>query len=282
MEKEKVQALLLMIFTSGLAIMALSGGNTEQGEMGQIQDAMRSLKRVDNLQYTYVSTFSDSEETVTEQVDVWADQLSGSWVAEYYLIDEDGTLLYQKRFCDGQNVYVYIDWNGAWEQQPGTDSRMAPYLEALTALTYDSMAITDIQKTERESSMEISYTFTPEYLEKTGEESLEQLEMMYRGYENAGVLQAEDGNAQLNIDRYRQTRQEDMQISYYIDSAGVVCGTMYTVNLIQPEIILDESGVPKLGEDETTQVRMALEVQEYNRDAILDKIEVYKNSAAGI
>lgn len=279
MEKKNVQSLILIVFSSILAVSALSGGNRETGEMGQIQDAMRNLRRADSLHYSYASTVLEKDMAEVQRIEVWADRLSGSWAAEYYTTDEDGTVLVLRQYCDGRALYDYIDWNGYWEPHAADETGTEPpRLDRLTVLSYGSNDITDIKSTEKESLKKISFTFTPEYLENLGEERLTELEDMYGAL--AGDRQAEDkqlDSAQLAVEQYRQTQLEDILVSYSIDREAVLCREAYTMNVSKPRIVIGEDGNKKLGDYETSQIQVEIRVKEYNQSGILNKIEQCRN-----
>ena len=54
--RRTVRAATVAAFASMLTAMAVTGGMTESAELGEMRDAMRRLKRVDNLQFTCTGT----------------------------------------------------------------------------------------------------------------------------------------------------------------------------------------------------------------------------------
>ena len=179
MKKRNAQTAAAILFVSVLSVMAMTGGSMEQGELRELQAAMRNLRRADNLQYTYSSTNSYAEEISIMQADVWADLLAGSWAAEYYTIDADGARLFLREFCDGTTTYTYIDWSGEWLAQADQKDPEAPYLEAITILNYSEEDISDFKCEEEDGIKKISYGFTPEYLMRYQQLQIKDMTAMY-------------------------------------------------------------------------------------------------------
>lgn len=268
MKKRDAQLAAIIVFASVLAIFAMSGGNTQAGEIRQIQDAMRSLRRVNNLQFTYYVTLSDKEESNTLRTELWVNQLTGSWVEEDYTIDSDGTRPVLKRYCDGKSVYNYIDWNGDWSKITNMTKEQLPWLEQLMTIDYGSE---DIVKLECETDGEyvtISYTFTPEYLATQTEKMRTLLENEYANY----VFETDSG-INLPLEQCKQMRIENPKLNYRIDKNGVLAGGSYSLEIIWPEILENEQGEKALGEEQKTHSMIAVEIKGYNQDSILDKIE---------
>ena len=114
MVKRKIRALVVMAFGVALAAFSALNGSTQCAELAMLQDAMRELRRTDNLEFSYENTIAGAGVSRGEKTVVWADALSGSWVSEHYITDEDGTRRYLKKFCDGGSVYQYAEWSGEW------------------------------------------------------------------------------------------------------------------------------------------------------------------------
>ena len=114
--RAQTEAAVAVIFSFLLVFSAARSNTTGRGELGEVQIAMWNLNRVDNLQMSYVYTVRQNAGEGGETMDVCADLLTGSWVSKHYATDEDGTRLYLRQFCDGKNIYHYIDWNGDWEK----------------------------------------------------------------------------------------------------------------------------------------------------------------------
>ena len=123
MEKRKLRILTVVVFAGVLIFGALRQNSTRRGELGEIQVAMWNLGKVDNLQLSYEYRWKQNGSAGGETMHAWADMLTGDWISEHYTTDEDGTRLYLKQFCDGRDLYHYIDWSGEWEQIPPPSSR---------------------------------------------------------------------------------------------------------------------------------------------------------------
>ena len=272
MEKKNVRAVTVVVFASVITVIAVTGGMTESDEMGQMQDAMRRLKRADHLQYTYTSTFSGEDGITSERVDVWADQISGCWAAEYYTTDEDGTRPGLRQYCDGREVYRFIDWNGDWETVDGA-AREAPYLETVTVMPYSSGDISDVQNEEKEGMQKISFGFTQEYLDVLSEENEDMLEKEYRAYQRSGVSEEALKFAEVTMEQYRKRRQEGVSMAYTIDSDAVLRVWECTIEASQPAVTQDKEGNALLGTEQKMKLQMKVSINRYNEEGILNKIE---------
>lgn len=273
--KKKIHVAVTIIFTSVLSIFALTGGHTQRGEMRQIEDSMRNLRRTDNMWLSYSYTISDKTETITTRTDVWADQLTSSWVAEYYATDIDGTILYLKRYCDGTDIYTYESWSGEWLKQAAGKELVPPYFNDVTTLEYGSEDITDVETVNEDEMLKISYTLTPEYLASLDEENFKALEKYYKNYNVENIYRETKDNMQLIVEQHKKMRPEDVWIAYRIDGNGVLHNLIYSYNVVRPELITEENGDEKLGEDEKIRNLITFEIKKYNEDSILEKIEQY-------
>lgn len=277
MKKKNVQAIIGIIFTSILVILAMTGGRTDQEEIRQLRDAMRNLRRVDNIAFSYTTVYKDKEETERQIVDIWADQLSGSWVSEQYMLDEDGMRLVQKKFCDGDAVYTYMGWNGDW-QKAAKEDMSVPYLAAMTVLDYDGEDVTGIESVYEDNLQKVSYSFTPEYLNAQLEKRISDLEKLYQRYEKSNIGEAGLYPIQLAIEQYKEIKQENVWADYVIDTDEVLCKGTYIVELRQPELIKDGQDM-WLGDDQDVEFQVEIEVKGYSQNGILNKIEQCRNEA---
>lgn len=279
MEKRNIQALLATTFAVALVTSAIMGERTQSEELALLQDAMRELRRTDNLEFSYKSTIESARVVKSEKTIVWADQLTGSWVSEYYTTDEDGTRMYLKRVCDGRHVYDYESWSGEWEFKQGEETDI-PYLARVIDLPYGSSDITDIELHQKVDVQELSYEFTEEYIAEQNEMRQEMLEEYYENYQK---MQTSDEGAEkvtLAVEQYRRTREEDTTVTYRIDSAGVMRGLSCSMLLVSPEIVYDETGNPALGEEHTSFYEIEIEITRYNQDGVTNKINQCKSEAA--
>lgn len=274
MGKKELHVAVTIIFASMLSIFALTGGNTEPGEIRQIEDSMRNLRRADNLWISYSYTVADKNETVTTRAEVWADLLTSNWAAEYYVTDMDGTRLYLKRFCDGEDIYTHIDWNGEWTKQPAGRNPQVPYLDSVTAINYGENDITDVEIEENEDSLEISYMLTPEYLASIDKKNLASLEAYYPNNAEENIPQT-DENLYMALEQNRQMHVSDTMMIYKIDKNDVLRSGTYSYNVLRPELVTGENGETKLGEEEKIRNLIVFEIRKYNDSFILDRIEQF-------
>lgn len=278
MEKQKAHATIVIFFAATIFTIAMLGGNTQSAEMGQLRDAMRGLKRVDNLQFSYVYTYTKAGNTESEEQNIWADQLTGSWVMEHYITDADGTRLYLKQFCDGRDIYHYIEWTGEWEKQ-GTQSNAVPFLDEMLEITYDSEDMMDMQSDTEDGYWKISYTFTPDYIERQYQKNQETVEQFYQDYLKTEVDGEISSSVQLTVEQFKRTRGEDIRVEYTVDPEEVLCKMSCSMTLIQPELLYDMNGEMVLGKDQRSGLQIEFSVNGYNQDGILNKIEQCRNEA---
>lgn len=279
MEKRKFRALVMMAFAVALITSAILGESTQCEELALLQNAMRELRRTDNLEFSYENTISGAGAVKSEKVVVWANQLTGSWVSEHYTTDEDGTRLYLKQFCDGLHVYQYVEWNGEWELAESENTDI-PYLARVIDLPYDSDDIMNIRLQQKVDVQELSYEFTSEYVEGQNRKRQETLEEYYADYQ---AMQTSDEGAEkveLAVAQYRQTREENTSVVYRIDSAGVMRGLNCTMILASPEVVYDKDGQPALGEEYESAYEIRIEISRYNQDGVLNKIEQCRNEVS--
>lgn len=279
MEKRRIQVLATMTFAVALVTSAMIGGSTQCAELALLQSAMRELRRTDNLEFSYESTIAGAGAAKSERVVVWADQLSGSWVSEHYTTDEDGTRLYLKQFCNGLQVYHYVEWNGEWELQEA-ESTDIPYFDRIIDLPYDGDDIMNIKLHQKVDVQELSYQFTQEYLDTQNQKRQQTLEEYYTNYQ---MLQTSDEGADkvaLAVAQYRQTREEGTSVVYRIDSAGVMRGLRCRMTLVSPEIVYDKDEKPVLGREYESSYEIKIEISRYNQEGVLNKIEQCANEVS--
>lgn len=276
MQRKEIQVAVTIIFASVLSVFALSGGGSDRpAEIRQIEDSIRNLRRADNMHIVYSYTVSDGDEIVTLETDVWADYLTDNWVAEYYTTDVDGTRLYLKRFCDGKEIYTHIDWNGEWSQEAAGKNAKIPYLDTITALDYGNEDILDITTVQEKDMLKISYYLTQEYLDSIDEEKLVYLEKYYKNYDLGEAVSGVEDEMYLSLEQYRQMQIKNARIVYCMDADKVLRSGSYSYDVVRPELVTEESGDTKLGEEETIQNLLQFEVRQYNNASVLDKIEQY-------
>lgn len=274
MKKKDIQVAVAIIFASVLSIFALTGGNTKRGEVRLIEDSIRNLRRVDNLQLSCSYTVSDKNETITNRIDVWANQLASSWVAEYYTTDIDGTRMYLKRFCDGKKIYTYVDWNGEWSSQPAGQQTEPPCFDSISTIAYTNEDIVDVEKERDEDTLKISYSLSPDYLSSLGEQSFAYLENYYQNaIDGTPYVDDKEESVQLVIQQSRQMRLEDTLIVYKIDENEILRSGNMSYIVYQPELVKEESGTMRLGNEMKIRNLISFEIKKMNQTSILDKIE---------
>lgn len=159
---------------------------------------MWNLGKVDNLQLSYEYCWKQNGSAGGETMHAWADMLTGEWISEHYTTDEDGTRLYLKQFCDGRNLYHYIDWSGEWEQilPQQRENTVIPDYEMVTDLGYDGTDVEDLERVTEDGAVEITCSFTQEYLEEAWENQVAQVEKSYAFMKKrSGRGRREDGGA---------------------------------------------------------------------------------------
>lgn len=279
MEKRKIQALLMIAFAVALTTSIMMGETTQSEELALLQDAMRELRRTDNLEFSYESTIESGGIEKSEKIVVWADQLTGSWVSEHYTTDEDGTRMYLKRVCDGRHIYHYEDWSGEWELQQGEETQI-PYLDRVIDLPYGSHDIMNVELHQKVDVQELSYEFTEEYIAEQNAKRQETLEEYYENYQKMQTSDESAEKVELAVEQYRRMREEDTAVTYRIDSAGVMRGLSCSMQLVSPEIIYDAAGKPALGEEHTSSYQIEIEITRYNQEGVTNKINQCKSEAA--
>lgn len=279
MEKQKVRATIVVIFAVTLFSIAMLSGSTQSAEMGQLRNAMRGLRRVNNLQFSYVNTYTRAGNAESEQWNIWSDQLTGSWVMEHYITDADGTRLYLKQFCDGRDIYHYIEWTGEWEKQ-GSQSVAVPYIDGLLELSYDSEDMMDVQSGTEDGYWNISYTFTPEYIGTQYEKNQETVEQSYQDYLKTEVDGEPSSSVELTVEQFKRTRGEDIRVEYTVDPQEVLCKMSCSLTLVQPELLYDIDGGMMLGKEQRSGFLIEFTVNGYNQNGILNKIEQCRNEAS--
>ena len=278
MEKRKLRILTVVVFAGVLIFGALRQNSTGRGELGEIQVAMWNLGKVDNLQLSYEYRWKQNGSAGGETMHAWADMLTGDWISDHYPTDEDGTRLYLKQFCDGRNLYHYIDWSGEWEQilPQQRENTVIPDYEMVTDLGYDGTDVEDLERVTEDGAVEITCSFTQEYLEEAWENQVAQVEKSYAFYEKSGADGDAVKTAALSVQQHKQAHYEDMTATYVIDENQILRSMEYQITLIMPEITQDLSGNKMLGKDRKMQITVTAEVDRYNQGGIANKVQQYK------
>lgn len=276
MEKKNAHAMILVIFVAGLITAAILWDNPQSAELGMLQTSMRELKRVDNVEYSYVTTVKSAGTQTGDEITVWLDQLSGCWISEHYKTDEDGTRLYLKQFSDGTHVYNYIEWNGEWELQT-TRNVDAPYMDQILSIPYEDEDILELARSEDASGQTLSVIFTEEYIEEQNESRKDTIEQAYQDYMKMAGEEARTNEMVMTVEQYIRTRQEDTSITYQVNAEGVLMGVQSTMTIIQPELIYNTNEELMMGRERESGYEIVVTVKRYNQQATLNKIEQCKN-----
>lgn len=281
MEKKTIRALAAIIFGTALTVSAITGTHTQTEDFSRLQNAMRNLKRVDNLQMTYSYTIEKKGMSTAEQVDVWADMLTGSWVSEHYTTDEDGTRLYLRQYCDGRTVYQYIEWTGEWEAVENVSvtagGNTVPNLDYLTVLDFAEEDITTLCSDKSDEEEKIMYTFSAKYMQDEVERTVAEMEKQYLSYQKSDKSEEDLRMAELTVEQKKNTVYEDATVAYTINASEVLETMESSAVLMMPELTKDASGQLILGDDLKVDISIVADVIIYDQQAILNKIELCKN-----
>lgn len=272
MEKRKFRIVVVMAFGVTLLAASVLDGSVSSTELAMLQGAMRELRRTDNLEFSYENILAEKGTSKSEKAVIWADTLSGSWVGEYYITDEDGTRRYLKKFCDGESVYEYVEWSGEWELLEEEEDSI-PYFSQITDLPYDDDDILDIRLEQEGNLQEISYEFTTEYMEKQNRRRIQMLEDYYKNYQRLQTSDESQEQIELAAEQYRQTSEEKETVVCHIDPTGVMQDFCSVLTLSVPEIIYDDAGGQTLGAEAESIYETKIKIHRYNQDVVLNKIE---------
>lgn len=272
MDKRYAQVIVLFLFTSILTGYALIDAGTKYEELAWVQDAGRSLRRADNIRYSYTTTLSADNASSVERVDVWGNQLTGEWMAEYYVMDEDGIRRILKTFCDGKRLYRYVDWTGEWEEQGMADISM-PSFGTMVSLKYKDGDIAEISHSSKGGATVVAVLLTEKYRKALVAEHYDEAQALYEGYRRVETGAGQQENLELGMERYKQVRVESAGNVYEIDAGGVLRRVEYDLIFYVPEIVTEENGQSMLGEEREVSFRHQIEIKGYNEQGILDAIE---------
>lgn len=272
MEKRKFRIVVVMVFGVTLLAASVLDGSVSSTELAMLQGAMRELRRTDNLEFSYENILAEKGTSKSEKAVIWADTLSGSWVGEYYITDEDGTRRYLKKFCDGESVYEYVEWSGEWDLLEEEEDSI-PYFSQITDLPYDDDDILDIRLEQQGNLQEVSYEFTTEYMEKQNRRRIQMLEDYYKNYQRLQTSDESQEQIELAAEQYRQTSEEKETVVCHIDPTGVMQDFCSVLTLSVPEIIYDDAGGQTLGAEAESIYETKIKIHRYNQDAVLNKIE---------
>lgn len=261
-KNEILTVFLFLIFLTGAA----AAGASDIRSLGQVKEALRSIRRADNLHYVYADIISGQNTSETSRTEVWADQLTGSWRAEYSTIDEDGEWMFLRKYCDGKKIYS----ENQWEDMEEEETLEIPNMDELTMLPYSAKDILEENVEEKKDGREISYVFTSEYKEKLlaeNKEELEQLWLQRTGSETGA------GNENLLLEQYQNTEVSEATVKYRLDKEGVLQKKEMIFTLLRPRIEFAADGTKTLGEQEKICIMTQAEVLEYNAQKVVQILE---------
>lgn len=238
MGDKKRAIFIIILFILLLQAAALSGTARESDSFGQVKAAMRAIRRVDNLQYTYESTISYQNGNETSRVEVCSDQLTGSWRAEYFKVDADGAWMFLQQYCNGKEIFHRSGNEDFWTGNGQEENLKAPNLPELVSLDYDSNDILEETVVSEGDLKKISHNFQIDYM----------MDMM-KQYQNAKVV--------------------DAGVDYWVDRKGVLKKKRFSLALMQPE--KTERNDITEGQEEI-RISIEVEVTDYNRDRIAAKV----------
>lgn len=264
-KKQKSEILIVLVFLIVLTGAAVSGASDIRS-LGQVKEALRGIRRVDNLHYVYADIISGQNTSETSRTEVWADQLTGSWRAEYSTIDEDGEWMFLRKYCDGKKIYS----ENQWEDMEEEETLEIPNMDELTMLPYSAKDILEESIEEEKSGRVISYVFTPDYREEILAENKEELEQMwlYRTGSEAG-----EANENLFLEQYQNTEVSEASVKYWLDKEGVLQKKEMTFMLLRPRIEFTADGKKILGEQETICIMTQAEILEYNAEKVTENLQ---------
>ena len=165
-----------------------------------------------------------------------------------------------------------------WEQilPQQRENTVIPDYEMVTDLGYDGTDVEDLERVTEDGAVEITCSFTQEYLEEAWENQVAQVEKSYAFYEKSGADENAVKTAALSVQQHKQAHYEDMTATYVIDENQILRSIEYQITLIMPEITQDLSGNKMLGKDRKMQITVTAEVDRYNQGGIANKVQQYK------
>lgn len=266
--KQKIGIIVTFLFMVSLTCASVAGASDIRF-LGQVKEAMRDIRRADNLHYIYTNAVSYKNSSETSRVEVWADLLTDSWRADYSIIDEDGEWLFLRKYCDGKSIYYDNQWDEDWDISEENEELDVPNIEELTILTYNTKDILEESIEYEDGYSVIFHMFTPEYTAELLQENREELEQMWYHSISDGDNPA---NENLLLKQYQQTKVSDAAVTYWLDKEGVLCKKEMTITLLRPRLEFAADGTKTLGEQEEISIITGVEVLEYNADSMVQNI----------
>lgn len=255
MNKRTVQAIGIAVVTGMLFLQAMVAGGVASEEMGMVMDAMRSLRRADNLYYELVS-FTESEETTQK---IWVDLLTENWLEELSVHDDDGMVVFWKRFFHDGKEWMN-DGQSGWETVEASSS--IPGFNIITEFPLRGDDIAETDCFEEEGNQKVTFTVSDAVLEKHKQDFLTLLEAGER----------EERMQEISYQQYADTRYENGSITYCINENGQLTEVFFSLDITQPEILLN-GGKYVLGEETTYQIGYSAKVMSFDEAKTAEKVK---------
>ncbi len=256
-KRQKKDVLILLVFMALLCGAAVAGAS-DCRYFGHVKEAMRAVRRLNNLHYMYIGNVTDNSSSQISKVEVWADQLTGGWQADYSMVDEDGEWPYLRRYCDGKQVYEDMNWDGEFDMNIGEGLEI-PQIDELTILPYNMKDVASEVMEQEDGYTVISHVFTTDYTTQLLQESQEQLQNMWQ--RRAANM---DGTTNVAFDQYQQTRVAEAKVTYWLDREKVLRRKKMTMTLQRPHVEPKADGQLALGDNEKIYMTTSVEVLAYN------------------
>lgn len=261
MDKKSVQAVLVTIFSGVLFLESMFAGGVASEETGKVLDAMRGLRRVNNVHYLVTNSYSGNQDIVQQTQEVWADLLDETWMVEYKNTDADGAMTYVKEFCDGVTVNSYQA--GTWSEWNGYSTTTdIPNYQALTNPGYREEDIVSAETADLDDgAKQIIFSLSGQQLKEKRDQALDLIEPA--GFKEQDDTEQMD-KMSVYYEQYQKTGYQNERIVYTINKSGVLTGMEYSFDVKRPKVVI-KGGVQKLKGEEQYAMGVKIEVLSYNQ-----------------
>ena len=261
MDKKSVQAVLVTIFSGVLFLESMFAGGVASEETGKVLDAMRGLRRVNNVHYLVTNSYSGNQDIVQQTQEVWADLLDETWMVEYKNTDADGAMTYVKEFCDGVTVNSYQA--GTWSEWNGYSTTTdIPNYQALTNPGYREEDIVSAETADLDDgAKQIIFSLSGQQLKEKRDQALDLIEPA--GFKERDDTEQMD-KMSVYYEQYQKTGYQNERIVYTINKSGVLTGMEYSFDVKRPKVVI-KGGVQKLEWEEQYAMGVKIEVLSYNQ-----------------
>ena len=261
MDRKSVQAVLVTIFSGVLFLESMFAGGVASEETGKVLDAMRGLRRVNNVHYLVTNSYSGNQDIVQQTQEVWADLLDETWMVEYKNTDADGAMTYVKEFCDGVTVNSYQA--GTWSEWNGYSTTTdIPNYQALTNPGYREEDIVSAETADLDDgAKQIIFSLSGQQLKEKRDQALDLIEPA--GFKEQDDTEQMD-KMSVYYEQYQKTGYQNERIVYTINKSGVLTGMEYSFDVKRPKVVI-KGGVQKLEGEEQYAMGVKIEVLSYNQ-----------------